>query len=197
MSRSTEGLCTHGACSSFRSSEELRCQVFHRRPWLAETSQLGGGTLSLLCPPPTDGLQADKNRRPVVSACLAGVAQLLRLWSRKAHSLRLPADADASCGAETRLACRGIRRVDPRAKPGFCSSGCAFLRGTRTSPVSRSQDGPRPVIGRRSIAYSSGMLLHVGCSFTFSHAIPEGRATDEERRDSGGVDRDSSDRVGG
>ena len=129
MSRSTEGLCTHGACSSFRSSEELRCQVFHRRPWLAETSQLGGGTLSLLCPPPTDGLQADKNRRPVVSACLAGVAQLLRLWSRKAHSLRLPADADASCGAETRLACRGIRRVDPRAKPGFCSSGCAFLRG--------------------------------------------------------------------
>ena len=51
------------------------------------------------------------------------------LWV--ARSLRLPAHADASCGAETRLACRGIRRVDPRAKPGFCSSGCAFLRGRR------------------------------------------------------------------
>ena len=31
----------------------------------------------------------------------------------------------------------------------------------RTLSVSRSQNGPRPVIGRRNIAYSSGMLLHV------------------------------------
>src|SRR5262245_15345840 len=35
------------------------------------------------------------------------------------------------CAAEPRLAYRGIRRVDPRASRGFCSFGCAFLRGPR------------------------------------------------------------------
>src|SRR5271165_6518614 len=41
MSRSTEEPCRHGSCSSFRSSEEPPCRIYHFRHWLSDMSQLG------------------------------------------------------------------------------------------------------------------------------------------------------------
>jgi len=110
------------------------CGVYQRRPWLADLSQPGAWRPVACLPAPQVAFrrQTGKNQRPSVFGCSEDVAQLLRLWSRKARSVRLPADSDALGEGEPRLACREIRRVDPRARSGFCSSGCAFLRGRRS-----------------------------------------------------------------
>src|SRR5208283_2321650 len=61
---------------------------------------------------PWDSKRREKNQRSIVIICLGSVARLLRLWSRKAQSLRLPADVDALRAGQRRPICRGIRCVD-------------------------------------------------------------------------------------
>ena len=50
FSRSSEEPCRHGSCSSFRSSEELPCRIYHFRHWLSDMSQLGGLPVGSLRP---------------------------------------------------------------------------------------------------------------------------------------------------
>src|SRR4051812_560188 len=81
-----------------------------------------------------------QNRQPVMADCPEQVARLLRQWSRKAQSLRVPTDAEALRLAERRFDCRGIPRVDLR--PGGAPVATAApLRAERAAGAGTTLGG--------------------------------------------------------
>ncbi len=119
-----------------------------------------------------DGLRIGNRQKatPISDLPYRSSPSPLRQWSRKTHFLRFPPHAHAAHNPVKGPKRRGIATGSPRGVRDASWNDCVFLRGKRTLSVSA-----RKRIRRRPP--DAGLMpLPLGCSFTFSRAIPEGRA---------------------